>query len=117
MYRNVIEIKELYNLTDLEAEILDLLFRNPNGLSAKDVIKNFPKRGENVYRPLEKLVKIGIVEETDDWPRKYTTKNLNKKLRETNTNRMFTFPYANNSRGIIQRITEPLRRFLRRFRK
>lgn len=113
MYRNVTEAKALYHLTDLEAEILDLLIRNPRGLTAKEIIKAFPNRGENVYRPLDRLVELGIAQKTKDWPKRYVTKSLNI----TKRGKMLTFPYANDRINIFQRIRESLKRILRGFSK
>lgn len=113
MYRNVTEVKELYGLTDLEAEILDLLTHNHNGLTAKEVIMSFPNRGENVYRPLDRLVGLGIVDKSNDWPKRYVTKNLRKNKKST----ILTFPYADDRTNIFERVRDSIRRFLRSFRK
>jgi len=90
MARKIYEIKELYSLTNLEAEILNLLLQNPQGMTAQEVSTSFPDRGENVYRPLDKLVKLGIVEKTDNYPSIYSAKKLMKRSYKDEKNRIFT---------------------------
>jgi sugar-specific transcriptional regulator TrmB len=82
-------------------------------LTAKEVINTFPNRGENVYRPLDRLVELGIAEKTEDWPKRYVTNNLKISRR----GKMLTFPYANNHTNILEKISEALNRILRRIRK
>jgi Fe2+ or Zn2+ uptake regulation protein len=117
MDREIYEIKELYSLTNLEAEILHLLLQNPKGLTAKEVIKAFPNRGKNMYRPLEKLVKLGIVERTNQWPRVYSTQNFEKEfsklIKSKSIPKQYSLLKKNIFKSSIKKIQKAIKNILR----
>ncbi len=117
MNREIYEIKELYSLTNLETEILNLLLQNSKGLTAKEVKNSFPNRGENVYRPLEKLVNLDIAEKLDQWPRVYSTKNFEKEfnnlVKNKNIPRQYNFLKQNIIKSSIQKVGTRIRQVIK----
>jgi predicted transcriptional regulator len=98
MSREIYEIKEFFSLTNLETEILDFLLDHSESVTAKDLIEAFPNRGENVYRPLEKLVEMGLVQKTGSWPHKYSAKNLKKNYHRMIENRIIPMKFVSSKR-------------------
>ena len=73
------KVEQLFNLTELECEILEIFLKENTDLTAKQVSITLKSRGENVYRPLERLVRIGLIEEIITRPKKYSIRNFNLK--------------------------------------
>jgi sugar-specific transcriptional regulator TrmB len=118
MSREIYEIKEFFSLTNLEVEILDFLLDHPKGVTAKDVIEAFPNRGENVYRPLEKLVEMGLVEEIGGWPQRYTAKDLKKNYHKMIENRIIPMSFVSPRRSRLRVFFRNKKdQFLQAFRK
>jgi sugar-specific transcriptional regulator TrmB len=80
MKRLMFLLEENLNITALESEVLQILLNADRNLTAKVIKANLQERGENVYRPLDSLVELGLIEEIQTWPKKYSAENFEQKL-------------------------------------
>lgn len=77
----ILEVKEVLDLTDLEAEVLAVLVDTKVKLSVKKLNKILTTRGKNLYRSLERLVGLGLIEESLTRPKTYSAKRFETKLK------------------------------------
>lgn len=82
------KVQEVFDLTDLETEIISALTEASQQVTAQELKSLLDGRGDNVYRPLGKLVKMGLVEEINEWPRKYSVRNFRLKVKSSVDNRI-----------------------------
>ncbi|MDD3647202.1 MAG: helix-turn-helix domain-containing protein [Candidatus Dojkabacteria bacterium] len=76
------EIFKHFGITNLEIEILEILAECRRELTIKDISSKLACRGENLYRPLKKLLEKGFIIHIDTYPDRYKFKNWDRILRK-----------------------------------
>jgi predicted transcriptional regulator len=82
------DIQSIFNLSPLETEVLGKLRSEEKSITIKELIHRIPDKGKNLYRPVKHLVKIGLVEEIHHYPRKYSTRNFELKVKASIYNKI-----------------------------